>query len=55
MSPERLEQRRVVTNRLNEIRKVLSRKDLLLDAGFDLMSNEAAQLEAELRRKEWEA
>lgn len=55
MSPERLEQRCVVNARLNEIRKVLNRGHLLDDAGYDLMSNEVARLEAELRRKEGEA
>ncbi|WP_181469953.1 hypothetical protein [Paenibacillus sp. MDMC362] len=55
MSPERLEQRRAVTTRLNEIRKVLSRAHFLDDFGFTLMSKEAARLEAELRRKEGEA
>lgn len=55
MSPERLEQRCAATSRLNEIRKLLIHGHLLNDVGFDLMSNEAARLEAELRRKEAES
>jgi|GEM_PF-5356513 len=55
MSPERLEQRREATARLNIIQSFLSRSEHLDSAGYDLMNNEAARLEAELRRKEGEA
>jgi len=52
MSPERLEQRREATARLNMIQRFLSRGEHMDDAGYDFMHNEAARLEAELRRKE---
>ncbi len=55
MSPERLEQRREATARLNIIQSFLSRGEHLDDAGYDLMHSEVARLEAELRRKEGEA
>lgn len=55
MSPERLEQRREASARLNIIQRFLSRGEQLDDAGYDFMNNEAARLEAELRRKEGEA
>ncbi|WP_339192756.1 hypothetical protein [Paenibacillus sp. FSL W8-1287] len=55
MSPERLEQRRIVNTRLNEIRKLLSRGYLLKDDGFKQMSDEDARLETELRRREGQA
>lgn len=55
MSPERLEQRCIAMARLNEVRKILLNCCYLLnDDGFKLMSNEAARLEAELRRREGE-